>query len=245
MKKIIRIASVMLVIIIATCIAGCKNKKGTLVPMSITQSTTTASTTLESTTLESTTLESTTSESTAVQLSTVAIAMETDTTSEIEELYDNSDSEIVYSETPTTEPTTIANEEFKEHDEENDDSYSEDKSYVEVNISTQTLNYYENGVVVLSSPVVTGADDTTPTGEFYIVNKAQDIILYGDDYETPVEYWIAFLGSSYGFHDASWRSEFGYDIYTYDGSHGCVNMPLEAVAELYDLVEIGMPVFIE
>ena len=26
-----------------------------------------------------------------------------------------------------------------------------------------------------------------------------------------------------GFHDASWRDEFGGDIYLTDGSHGCIN----------------------
>ena len=45
-----------------------------------------------------------------------------------------------------------------------------------------------------------------------------------------------------GIHDASWRKEFGGEIYLTDGSHGCINTPLEKVRELYDMVEIGPPV---
>ena len=45
-----------------------------------------------------------------------------------------------------------------------------------------------------------------------------------------------------GIHDASWRKEFGREIYLTDGSHGCINTPLEKVRELYDMVEIGTPV---
>ena len=71
-----------------------------------------------------------------------------------------------------------------------------------------------------------------------------DIILKGKDYESFVSYWIAFKGNSYGLHDASWRSRFGGNIYTYNGSHGCVNMPRSEVSKLYNMVEIGTPVYV-
>jgi lipoprotein-anchoring transpeptidase ErfK/SrfK len=48
----------------------------------------------------------------------------------------------------------------------------------------------------------------------------------------------------YGLHDASWRDEFGGDIYEEDGSHGCVNLPTSAAATLYDLVDYGTPVIV-
>ena len=51
-------------------------------------------------------------------------------------------------------------------------------------------------------------------------------------------------GNSYGLHDASWRSRFGGNIYTYNGSHGCVNMPRSEVSKLYNMVEIGTPVYV-
>lgn len=116
--------------------------------------------------------------------------------------------------------------------------------YINVSISSQTLTYYEYGEVVLTSPVVTGINNGTPTGTFRVLNKARSVTLKGPDYESFVNYWIAFKGSSYGLHDASWRSNFGGTIYKYNGSHGCVNMPYYKVQQLYNMVEIGTPVYI-
>ena len=65
-----------------------------------------------------------------------------------------------------------------------------------------------------------------------------------EDWDVTVNYWMAFVGGMYGFHDATWRSYFGGYIYTYDGSHGCVNLPLWAAETLYNNVEVGTPVFI-
>lgn len=116
--------------------------------------------------------------------------------------------------------------------------------YIVVSISNQTLKYYEYDRLVLSSNVVTGINGKTPTGTFKVLNKATDIILKGKDYESFVNYWIAFKGASFGFHDASWRSNFGGNIYKYNGSHGCVNMPYNKVRQLYNIVPIGTPVYI-
>lgn len=65
-----------------------------------------------------------------------------------------------------------------------------------------------------------------------------------DEWDVKVNYWLAFIGGNYGFHDATWRGEFGGYIYTWDGSHGCVNLPLWAAEFLYDNVDEGTPVFI-
>lgn len=218
----------------------------TTAPVTTTPVTTVAPTTLPETTTQPTT---TTEEEESSEF------LYDEETSRTSELYsDFGETEMTEA---TTEETAAATEEESSENEfydektstEDDEtsSYSPLKHAIFVDISTQELRYYENGKLLLSSPVVTGMeyDTPTPTGEFWVNNKAQDIVLYGDDYESPVEYWISFIGSGYGFHDASWRTEFGRDLYLYDGSHGCVNMPLEAVACLYDLVKIGTPVFIE
>lgn len=117
--------------------------------------------------------------------------------------------------------------------------------YIVVSISNQTLKYYEYDELVLSSKVVTGINGKTPIGNFKVLNKARDIILKGKDYESFVSYWIAFKGVAFGFHDASWRSQFGGTIYKYNGSHGCVNMPYSKVQKLYNMVSIGTPVYIK
>ncbi len=65
-----------------------------------------------------------------------------------------------------------------------------------------------------------------------------------EKWDVKVSYWLAFIGGNYGFHDASWRSYFGDYIYTWDGSHGCVNLPVWAAETLYNNADEGTPVFI-
>ena len=113
---------------------------------------------------------------------------------------------------------------------------------IDIYISQQKLYYYEYGNIVLSSDIVTGIHNGTPTGHYKILNKARNTTLKGEDYESFVNYWIAFRGSSYGIHDASWRSQFGGQIYKTNGSHGCVNMPYYNVQKLYNMAPIGTPV---
>ena len=117
-------------------------------------------------------------------------------------------------------------------------------AYVDISITNQALYYYEYGQLVLYSDVVTGINDGTPVGSFRVVNKARNATLKGEDYVSHVSYWIAFYGGTYGMHDASWRSSFGGNIYRYNGSHGCVNMPYYKVQALYNMIDIGTPVYI-
>jgi len=118
-------------------------------------------------------------------------------------------------------------------------------TYIEISISEQKLNYYQKNKLILSSDVVTGYNNWTPTGNFSVLNKARNIYLVGQNYRSFVQYWIAFKGINYGMHDASWRSTFGGQIYKTNGSHGCVNMPTANAQKLYELVEIGTPVYIK
>ncbi|MBR2706443.1 MAG: L,D-transpeptidase family protein [Mogibacterium sp.] len=124
-------------------------------------------------------------------------------------------------------------------------------TYIWVSIADQQLTYFVDDSVALSSPVVTGnaGNHDTPTGQYSVIYKARNVTLKGledngDEYESFVKYWMAFIGSEYGMHDASWRSDFGGGIYRGDGSHGCINMPESQAAALYDMVAEGTPVFI-
>jgi len=73
--------------------------------------------------------------------------------------------------------------------------------------------------------------------------KRTNYTLVGQDYESKVSYWVPFY-DDVGFHDASWRNKFGGTIYLKNGSHGCVNLPVENAKTLYDLTYVGMPVFV-
>ena len=123
--------------------------------------------------------------------------------------------------------------------------------HIDINLSTQYARFYGgDGTVIWRSYLVSGNTSKrhgTPTGEYSILNKATNQTLIGadenhdnkPDYKSHVNYWMPFLGNAYGLHDASWRSRFGGSIYSYAGSHGCINLPREKAAELFDLVNVG------
>ena len=125
-------------------------------------------------------------------------------------------------------------------------------TYVDVDITSQTVTYYREGEVKFQCSCVTGnqaAGHSTPTGVFRIVNKHRNLVLRGDNddgtrYESPVKYWCGFYAASHGFHDADWRGSFGGTIYRYNGSHGCVNMPPNRMPEFFDKMEVGIPVIV-
>ena len=125
-------------------------------------------------------------------------------------------------------------------------------TYIDIDVTKQKLIYFQNGKKRFSSDVVTGCRNygtETPTGLYSVLNKARNINLKGRNtdgskYSSFVQYWMAFLGSSYGMHDASWRSSFGGNIWITNGSHGCVNMPPKKIPKLYNMVDYGTPVII-
>ena len=43
-------------------------------------------------------------------------------------------------------------------------------------------------------------------------------------------------------HDATWRNNFGGDIYLTNGSHGCINLPLDKAEAIYAYVSTGFPI---
>ena len=141
----------------------------------------------------------------------------------------------------TREPNYISRETTDENNGFGD-------TYVEIDCTRQHLWIYVNGDVVLQTDVVTGQltpsySRATPVGTCLVYNKAVDYTLIGPGYRTPVNYWMPFNGSV-GMHDAVWRGAFGGDIYLYDGSHGCVNMPYEAAAAAFDIVTFDMPIVV-
>lgn len=119
-------------------------------------------------------------------------------------------------------------------------------SYVEVNLTAQHVYLYSNGSLVCDTACVSGnpsRGNGTHTGAFPLTYKEKDATLNGEDYSTPVNYWMPFNGNE-GLHDATWRSNFGGSIYKTNGSHGCVNLPLSAAAKIFPVVETGFPVLV-
>jgi len=119
-------------------------------------------------------------------------------------------------------------------------------SYVEINLTAQYLYLYVNGTLVVESAFVSGnpsKGNATPTGAYQVTYTEKDATLNGDNYSTPVSYWMPFNGNV-GMHDATWRSNFGGSIYLTNGSHGCINLPLSVAKTIYENISAGFCVLV-
>ena len=126
-------------------------------------------------------------------------------------------------------------------------------TYIEISITDQHLWMYKDGQLLIDTNVVTGMptdeEDRITHKGCYSVDWHEEHVLLGTmetrGYEQLVDYWIAF-NQSEGIHDAQWRenSEYTQQMYIYDGSHGCVNTPLEAMKIIYENVIDGEAVVI-
>lgn len=117
-------------------------------------------------------------------------------------------------------------------------------TYVEINLTAQHLFFYKDGNLIAESDFVSGNVSkgyATPSGTYGITYKERGATLVGEDYETPVNYWMPFNGNI-GLHDANWRKEFGKDIYLRRGSHGCINLPPKIAEKIYENISKGTAV---
>lgn len=117
-------------------------------------------------------------------------------------------------------------------------------TYIEIDLSGQYLWYYINGELIVSTPITSGTMSTghgTPSGVYYVCSYSRNIVLTGDDYRQPVDFWIQVVGGI-GIHDSLWRSVYGGSEYLNAGSHGCINTPYDAVSNIYWNIDIGVPV---
>lgn len=121
-------------------------------------------------------------------------------------------------------------------------------TYIEVSISQQHLWLYKNGVLITETDVVTGTDKpefATYEGAWSIAFKKSPYTLSSDiyGYKVPVNYWMPFVYGQ-GLHDLSTRKAFGGQIYKTNGSHGCINLPLDQAKIIYETIDAGYPILI-
>ena len=130
-------------------------------------------------------------------------------------------------------------------------NYKNIKTYVELDLSRQRVWMYVNEKCILNTPCVTGSvagGYATPPGIYYLTYKTTNTTLEGynsdgSKYASPVTFWMPFNGGI-GFHDASWRTNFGGNIYMTNGSHGCVNLPYSAAKTLYNNINTSVPIIL-
>jgi hypothetical protein len=125
-----------------------------------------------------------------------------------------------------------------------------------VSLSQQRLTAYDGSTPVLTTLVTTGNGALpTPLGVFPILAKYSPFTFtspwpYGSPYYYPpsaANYALLFDNRGYYIHDAPWRSHFGPGSNAMlgtpgqndTGTHGCVNVPLAAEAQLFTWATIG------
>ena len=121
---------------------------------------------------------------------------------------------------------------------------AEGEKWVDINLTDASVTAYIGGKVA-GGPfyMVPGAPDTpTVTGTFHVYLKYDVQTMRGENadgskYETEGVPWVTYFTGSYAMHGAPWRSSFGWS--GYGGSHGCVNMPVDAAKFIYDWTDMG------
>ena len=130
-------------------------------------------------------------------------------------------------------------------------------TFIEIDITAQTLRAYVNCQLKVDTPVTTGKkwSHDTREGYFTVSEKCTNKALMGG---AKSQYWLRFSGGQ-GIHDAKWRNSnylfkyFGGIVYKtqgyeagncHTGSHGCVNTPLARMSALYYYINYGTPVYI-
>jgi lipoprotein-anchoring transpeptidase ErfK/SrfK len=121
---------------------------------------------------------------------------------------------------------------------------------LEVNLSEQRLYVKENGVVVDSWLISSGASNTpTFTGHYTIGYKTSVQTMNGFNrdaagnitgtYSTPNVRWPMYFNGGQAFHGVYWHNNFGSRM-----SHGCIGMPEYRAKQIYDWAPYGTDVWI-
>ena len=119
---------------------------------------------------------------------------------------------------------------------------------IEVDLAARTLTLFDDGEVVLTTPVAVGAADSpTPTGFFSVTDKLQDPnpngaygpFALGLSGRSEVITDFAGGDGQIGIHGTNDPSSIGQDV-----SHGCIRVPNEVISQLNELLPLGTPVVV-
>lgn len=125
--------------------------------------------------------------------------------------------------------------------------------FIVSDLGRQIVKVFKNNKEVYRAHIISGRKSMqTDLGIYKIGHKVKDYQLTADKF---VKYWIEYNGNE-GYHDASWQKDkyfmevakIAYDKYssgqlvTYPachGSHGCNNLKLDDVMNIYNIVNVG------
>jgi len=129
---------------------------------------------------------------------------------------------------------------------------------VVVSLSEQTLRVYNHGKLVRAIKVTTGRPEKPSLpGSWWVESKQSPTIFKSDEPkgspywypDTPISYAMLYHSGGYFIHDSWWRSDYGPDTqfphvdssgdsFSFDGSHGCINVSTANAAWLYQYVSL-------
>jgi len=121
----------------------------------------------------------------------------------------------------------------------------QEAKWIEVDLSDQVLRAWEHDQLVFATLVSTGLPQyPTPTGIFRVYTKLRYEHMRGgtpgiDYYDLPNVPHTMYFYLGYAIHGAYWHNNFGHPM-----SHGCVNLPLDAAAWLFEWTPVGTVVWI-
>ncbi len=113
-----------------------------------------------------------------------------------------------------------------------------------VDISSQWLYAYEGDTLVFDAPVSTGRDGfNTPIGTYAIYHKVRAQTMRGcaggECWNVPNVPHAMYIVGGVAIHGTYWHNQFGSGIRR---SHGCINLPLNSAAWLYEWAPMGTTV---
>lgn len=118
---------------------------------------------------------------------------------------------------------------------------------IRVNKTQNTLTLFLDDKPIKEYKVSTGANDTTPAGEYKIANKLENPTWYKAGAVVPPDSpdnilgarWLGFDYQGYGIHGTTEPELIGQSV-----SSGCVRMRNEDVEEIYPIIPLGTKVVI-
>jgi hypothetical protein len=117
------------------------------------------------------------------------------------------------------------------------------EKWVMINITLQYLWAYQGDQVLWQGYISTGtAKFATPPGSYTVLSKLEsqtmEGVLGGEYYNVPdVPHVMYFTDRGHALHGTYWHSNFGTPM-----SHGCVNLPMDVAAWMYQWSTLGMRV---
>ena len=134
-----------------------------------------------------------------------------------------------------------------------------DHRHIVVSLDAQQMWALDGSKVLLNSYVTSGGPELpTPTGEYQIIDRQSPFTFHspyppGSPFwyrDSPVNFALLFQANGYFIHDAPWRSVYGPGTNAVvgtpggsnTGTHGCVNVPYDAMAWLFQWATMYTPV---